>query len=216
MSLRYGLLGLLNHWEASGYDIKQEFDGYVSVFWHSNLSQIYPELQKLEGAGLITSRLVEQTGKPDKKLYTITNLGRQSLIKWLNTPQKLPKQKDAFLMKSFFMGAITADEAIFQLQTFVQQQRQHIENMYAFLQESLKSFREKKVVNRRNLMGAAVYSHSIKQEQLYLNWCEDTIHLITNARFLWDAPNEMSYDEFEKHLLTIFSEEDLQAIIKTN
>ncbi|WP_054711137.1 hypothetical protein [Bacillus sp. JCM 19041] len=65
-------------------------------------------------------------------------------------------------------------------------------------------------------MGAAVYSHSIKQEQLYLKWCEDTIHLITHARNVWDAPDEESYEEFEKHLLSIFSEEDLQAIKKAN
>ncbi|WP_169871418.1 hypothetical protein [Shouchella patagoniensis] len=44
-----------------------------------------------------------------------------------------------------------------------------------------------------------------------MNWCEDTIHIIANARTLWDAPNEMSYDEFEKHLLCTFSEEDLQS-----
>lgn len=76
MSLRHGLLGLLTTWEASGYDIKQEFDGFVSVFWHSNLSQIYPELAKLENEGLIESRLVTQVGKPDKKLYQITESGK--------------------------------------------------------------------------------------------------------------------------------------------
>ena len=44
MSLRHGILGLLSKWDATGYDIKKEFDDFMSIFWHSHLSQIYPEL----------------------------------------------------------------------------------------------------------------------------------------------------------------------------
>ncbi|MBM7839230.1 PadR family transcriptional regulator AphA [Alkalihalobacillus xiaoxiensis] len=202
MSLRHGLLGLLSDWEASGYDIKQEFDGFVSVFWHSNLSQIYPELTKLEQDGFIKSRLIEQTGKPDKKLYTITNDGKSELVKWLSKPSTLPKRKDAFLMQSFFMDQLSADETIFQLQTFQKQQQEKLTAMNAFLAESLASIRERRQVKKRVLIASAVYAHAIQQEKLYLEWAEQTQRLIEQARPLWET-GEMDYELFEQLLVSV-------------
>ena len=55
MSLRHGILGLLSKWDATGYDIKKEFDDFMGIFWHSHLSQIYPELNRLEKEELLES-----------------------------------------------------------------------------------------------------------------------------------------------------------------
>lgn len=207
MSLRHGLLGLLSDWEASGYDIKQEFDGFVSVFWHSNLSQIYPELTKLEQDGFIKSRLVEQTGKPDKKLYTITSSGKAELINWLSKAPVLPKRKDVFLMQSFFMDQLSADETLFQLRTFQKKQTEKLHAMTTFLQNSLASIRERREVKKRILMASAVYSHAIQQERLYLKWIEDTQNLIEQARPLWET-GEMDYETFDQLLVSLHNSLD--------
>ena len=52
MSLRHILLGLAER-ECSGYDVKKEFDTSLRNFWRAELSQIYPQLQKLEKDGLL-------------------------------------------------------------------------------------------------------------------------------------------------------------------
>ena len=62
MTLKHAILGLLSKWDATGYDIKKEFDDFMSIFWHSHLSQIYPELNKLEAEELVTSKLVPPRG----------------------------------------------------------------------------------------------------------------------------------------------------------
>ncbi|GAK01793.1 PadR family transcriptional regulator [Geomicrobium sp. JCM 19055] len=168
MSLRHGLLGLLTTWEASGYDIKQEFDGFVSVFWHSNLSQIYPELAKLENEGLIESRLVTQVGKPDKKLYQITESGKAEMIRWLSQPPTLPKRKDPFLMQAFFMDQLPLKDVLFQLQTFEREQKEKIEQMEQFLDDTSASIRERQAVKKTNRYGfSSLFACHLSRKALF-------------------------------------------------
>ncbi|EZH66019.1 hypothetical protein DH09_14440 [Bacillaceae bacterium JMAK1] len=213
MSLRHGLLGLLTTWEASGYDIKQEFDGFVSVFWHSNLSQIYPELAKLENEGLIESRLVTQVGKPDKKLYHITESGKSEMVRWLSQPPTLPKRKDPFLMQAFFMDQLPLKEVLFQLQTFEREQKEKIEQMEQFLDYTSASIRERQAVKKRIVMASAVYSHAIHQEKLYLNWIQSTQAILENAEELWEE-EEITYDEFERLFLQFHKHKNDGGVIE--
>ncbi|GAK06245.1 transcriptional regulator, PadR family [Geomicrobium sp. JCM 19037] len=202
MSLKHGLLGLLSTWEASGYDIKQEFDGFVSVFWHSNLSQIYPELAKLETNGWIQSRLVPQVGKPDKKLYQITAAGKEELVTWLSQPPELPKRKDTFLMQTFFSDQLSTDEALFQLQTFGRKQREKIDEMEKFLNDTLQSIRTRQAIKKRIVVAASVYTHAIEQEKLYLAWVKNMMVALEKARSIWDDDEEeLTFEEFDRLFL---------------
>lgn len=76
--LKYIILGLLNHKELAGYDLKKLFEGEVGDFWSSNHSQIYPELRRMEEKGLITSHSETVGTKLEKKYYHITRPGRKS------------------------------------------------------------------------------------------------------------------------------------------
>lgn len=186
MSLRYGLLGLLSEWDASGYDIKKEFDDLMSIFWHSHLSQIYPELNRLEKEQLIISKHIPQEGKPDKKVYSITERGKKELIKWLLTPPEAPKQKDPFLMKTFFMDNIPVDEVLLQLKIYVKNRKQRLNKMKKIIQERLNSIRERNVIKARILISSAVLKRGLEQEIQYIQWCEDTIQLVESCKFLWN------------------------------
>jgi DNA-binding PadR family transcriptional regulator len=186
MSLRYGLLGLLSEWDASGYDIKKEFDDLMSIFWHSHLSQIYPELNRLEKEQLIISKHIQQEGKPDKKVYSITEEGKKELINWLLTPPEAPKQKDPFLMKTFFMDNIPVDEVLLQLKVYVKKRKQRLNKMKKIIQERLNSIRERNVMKARILISSAVLKRGLEQEIQYIKWCEDTIKLVESCKFLWN------------------------------
>ena len=54
----------------------------IGFYWHARYSQIYPELAKLE--------VVAQHDLPAKKVYTITEKGREALKEWVTTPNTLP------------------------------------------------------------------------------------------------------------------------------
>ena len=73
--LKQGILGLLNYGNMTGYEIKTIFQQSLNYFWTVQTSQIYRELQSLEKVGWVTSTHVTQKGKPDKKVFSITNDG---------------------------------------------------------------------------------------------------------------------------------------------
>ena len=77
--LKHGILGLLNYGSMTGYDIVQIFRDSLSYFWHAQTSQIYRELQTLKRNSWATDETIPQEGRPDKKIFTITDKGRDLL-----------------------------------------------------------------------------------------------------------------------------------------
>ncbi len=101
----YILLGMLNAQERSGYDLKLLLDKQVHhVYWSPAKSQIYGELRRLEQAGLATMTEVEQTNRPDKRLYRITPAGREALQQWLANPDVEPDVFKSPLLLHLFFG----------------------------------------------------------------------------------------------------------------
>jgi DNA-binding PadR family transcriptional regulator len=106
MSLKYIVLGFLSYGPHTGYDLKKHIDNSTRFFWHAKLSQIYPTLRELAERGLVEADTVPQEGKPDKKIYSITETGRKALRDWLEAPvEGLSPTKDAALLKLFFSGS---------------------------------------------------------------------------------------------------------------
>lgn len=83
--LKHGILGLLNYGDMSGYEIREVFKDSLNYFWTAQTSQIYRELGVLEKNGWIVKQTIEQDGKPNKNICSITDDGRQELQHWLAT-----------------------------------------------------------------------------------------------------------------------------------
>lgn len=131
MSLRFAILGLLTHEELSGYEITKRFSQSVGHFWHARSQQIYPELARLEDDALVESRLIPQTGRPDKRLYTITPAGRARLAEWVLSPSPLTLVKDEFLVKVRSYGLVAPEAA---LRVLTEHRRMHEERLASFRQ----------------------------------------------------------------------------------
>ncbi|MFN8506351.1 MAG: PadR family transcriptional regulator [Dehalococcoidia bacterium] len=106
MSLRCALLAQLNVEELSGYELTRRLAGSPGLFWQARSQQIYPELVRLEEQGLLTSRVVEQASRPDKRLYAITEIGRDRLGEWVLSESPPSFSKDDFLMKVWSYGMV--------------------------------------------------------------------------------------------------------------
>ncbi|WP_223066169.1 PadR family transcriptional regulator [Paenibacillus caui] len=98
-SLSYALLAMLVRKPCSGYELAK----IMEVFWQAKHSQIYPLLAKLEEEALLTAENVEQTGKPNKKIYYITDAGKEILKKWISKAPSPPVTRDEFLIKAFLI-----------------------------------------------------------------------------------------------------------------
>jgi len=106
MELKHAILGLLSIRSASGYDLARAFASSVAHFWHADRSQIYRTLDRLSGAGAITTEVVRQDGKPDRKVHSLTDAGRAELTDWLSSPVEEDLPKEPFLARLFFAALI--------------------------------------------------------------------------------------------------------------
>jgi DNA-binding PadR family transcriptional regulator len=111
MALRHAVLATLLNADASGYELAKRFDASVANFWHALPQQIYGELRHLEDQGLIRGRTVRQRGRPDKRMFTITNAGQQTLREFAAAPTKPGAVKEDLAVK-VYAAAVVDPEAL--------------------------------------------------------------------------------------------------------
>ena len=84
MDVELMTLGFLLSGPKSGYRLKA-ICGKMMMFYNVTLNQIYPTLRKLEEAGHVSKKIVIQTGRPNKHLYSITPRGKNYFLEKLST-----------------------------------------------------------------------------------------------------------------------------------
>lgn len=109
------MLGLINmHPNVSGYQLRSIVNNSTSFLYPAHLSQIYPSLKRISSEGWATSVIKEQDGKPNQKLYSITEKGLRELTDWLTGPYPFKYSRsnyDEYFMKFAVMGYLP-DEAV--------------------------------------------------------------------------------------------------------
>ena len=105
MNVRTFCLGALSFWDASGYEIKKMAEeGLFSHFIEASFGSIYPALTKMTEDGLLTCRAENQSGKPDKKVYSITQEGLAEMKSALTIFPRKDKFKSEFLFIMLLSG----------------------------------------------------------------------------------------------------------------
>src|SRR5258708_31658043 len=125
-TLRAIILGLLGAHPMSGYDIKRAFDRSLATYWNAGNSQIYTTLKALAARGLVSSELIYQEARPNRRVYRLTEAGRAALERWLHEAVPARFTKDEFLTKLFFCGQTDDATAL-----------RHLEEHLAALREQL-------------------------------------------------------------------------------
>ncbi len=164
----FGILGLLTFGERSGYDLSKLASQSIGFFFSPAKSHIYSELRRLVSLGYATEREVEQERRPDKRVYAITDSGRDALGEWLESPEVEPDEfKSPFLLKIFF-GAQTSPETL-----LVQ-----LERMRARYQEELETYRtiERVIRNEPTLFYPYLTLRcGLKASRASIRWIDETI-----------------------------------------
>jgi len=171
-TLGYAILGLLSREELSGYDLTSRMRARVGFFWEAQHSQIYPELARLEERGLVTHRVVEQTDRPDKKVYEITASGLEALRGWVTEPPAPRAARDELVLKAYSLWLAEPEKAV---ALFRDQERCHEERLLEY--EKIKDWMEKewgKDILRTDSPRFASYAalrRGILYEREYAEWC---------------------------------------------
>jgi DNA-binding PadR family transcriptional regulator len=103
MSLRHALLAILAVEPLTGYDLTKYFDRSAANVWHAPHSQIYPELRKLESAGLVTAESEARGDHGVKRTYSITDAGLDVLVEWVEEATPPAPERDDFHLKATYL-----------------------------------------------------------------------------------------------------------------
>ena len=177
--LKYVLLGFLNYSPMTGYELKQAMDTSTAFFWHAKQSQVYTTLKALEEDGLLVSQVEPQADRPDKRVYTITEMGKQDLREWLARPQtEIDPRKETILLKLFFSAQLDKETIL----THLRLQRQlHQEqcNLYRHeLGPDIQAQFDDPVLGRDARLWDATRRMGEIFESATLQWLDETIAMI--------------------------------------
>ena len=131
---------------------------------------------RLEKKGFATHERIIQNGKPNKKLYSITDAGRKEFIRWLadgseNTTNDF---KSAFLMKVFFSGNITPVQSLTILKNFAADCRLFLDSMHT-IPGSIKQYsREVSPYEALHWQFTADFGYSYVR--MCMEWAERCMH----------------------------------------
>jgi len=108
-NLQFAVLGLVARRPdgAHGYQLKKELESLCDDFWEINYGRLYRVLDLLAQDGDLDPAECVQRGRPNRKVYRITNRGRQVLDDWLlqsvsEDPRPL---RDELSLKLLFLDA---------------------------------------------------------------------------------------------------------------
>lgn len=110
MDVKTVCLGMLTDGDASGYDLKKYFESTFGHFFAAGFGSIYPALASLADSGLVTCRVIPQEGKPVRKVYSITDRGREELMHALDNPAPGHKVRSEFLAMMSFAHLMSPDQ----------------------------------------------------------------------------------------------------------
>lgn len=97
-----------------GYRIIQHLGKMFEGYWKPKAGTIYPALERLSKESLVSSRLEHRDDAPDRRYYTITEKGEESLTKavmrWSKMMEHIEAYGDAHRAIRQFRGSLSKDE----------------------------------------------------------------------------------------------------------
>lgn len=123
------LLGFLHEGPMSGWDLVARAEERIGKFWSLTQSQVYRELSKMADAGLVEPG---ERGARDKRLFEITDTGREAFADWVETPPGTENIRFPLLLTLVFGEHVTPHR----LQNFLDRHRTvHADRLAEYLKQ---------------------------------------------------------------------------------
>lgn len=175
---RYAILGVLYMKPCSGYDIKKFCDKTISHFWNENFGHIYPVLKQLLEEGLISLADTEKDER--RKLYYITETGKQEFKEWLiEAPQLQPPRSELLLKLSF--GNYMPKEKVLSMIGDVKERNAVKLEQYRLMEDSYVT-NEAAKKDPAFPYWLASLRLGIVNAEVAIRWADDTIQLLNTCK----------------------------------
>lgn len=177
MSLRFAVLGLLNYSAMNGYDLNKMFEESIDHFWHASMSQIYRELSVLEADGYLTSEVIYQQEKPNKRVYQITPEGKAAFDRWLKDFPETPVKntRDEFSLRLFFGGSMERQDLIKEFERFRDQKRLSLKEVDGLLLLSGEYARRLALFGNEEVYWTFILRRARLNLEAAISWAEECI-----------------------------------------
>lgn len=178
MALAEAILVCLTERPMTGYELAKTFDSSIGFFWRASHQQIYRELQQLRGKGLVDSKDVIQTDRPNKTIYTITRKGLDHIRSWSRDLSDRPPVRDNMLLKLYALDRIDLDALAREISNRLDKHRARLAIYTRFMAQRY-SNRQLGLRETGRLLGLRV---GLMTERGYVSWCEEALTAIASIQ----------------------------------
>ncbi|WP_413285678.1 PadR family transcriptional regulator [Vibrio sp. MA40-2] len=170
MSLPHVILTVLSTRNATGYDITKEFSYSIGYFWKASHQQVYRELNKMAENDLVTCNIQPQDGKPDKKVYSITENGRKALGEWFEQPTAQPTVRDEFSAKLIACAVQPTSPLREQISLLINESKQLV-NHYKQIEAT--HYGDPANLDRHAKLERLTLRRNMIMREAWINWAEE-------------------------------------------
>jgi PadR family transcriptional regulator AphA len=176
-TLGYAIISALGRKPCSGYELAQ----YLDAIWPAKHSQIYPMLTKLEQKELLTHEPVEQIGRPAKKIFSITEKGKETLQKWLTDSPADPINRDEFLIKVYSIWIAEEENSM----KLVKERISNLEETLTDLSKKIAEIEQNKELDTmsKNFGRYILFNRKFRLAKEEKSWCQWVLDLLKNKSF---------------------------------
>lgn len=167
--LSYGLLGLLSTEPLTGYDLTLK----INRFWRSTHSAIYPLLSELMENGFVEFINEKQSGKPDKKIYSLTDSGKMLVKDWYLSETSEEVIRDEIALKLFCIKCMdehTASKIFDEFEKRYLKKIDEYENSLEKLRLLIKAPKEE-TTSVSSFGGYILTQRALNKAKMDLDWC---------------------------------------------
>ena len=172
MALEHAILVSLAEKSSSGYELARRFDKSIGQFWSATHQQIYKVLARMESAGWVAATVVEQDGRPDKKVYDLTETGRAELRAWIASPASPEAGRSDLAVK--IRGAAYGDVGTVAAEV-ARHRAAHAERLDAYLAGEKHDFPDPAGLRGHRLHQWLVLRGGIALERTLIDWYDDVL-----------------------------------------
>ena len=156
---KYILLGSLYTGPKHGYEIRRFLRNEMDSTWQVSTSQLYALLKKMEKDRLLNSEVELQNALPSKRIFNITDSGRELFMEWMCNPTEHVRDlRVEFMAKIFFYYRYSLNGAT-----------ELIDKQIIYLNDTRYKITQKRL-NESNFYNRLVYSYREQTIELWLQW----------------------------------------------
>ena len=172
MALEHAIMVSLSERPGTGYEIGRQFDRSIGHFWSATHQQVYRTLNKLHLDGLVSYEPVAQDGRPDKKVYSLSEAGHAALREWIATPTPLQQLRDDLGVK--IRGA-DIDDLPALISELEHHRELHVARLSLYQGFSRDDYPDPDSLTGRRLHQYLVLRGGVRIEEGFIDWCDEVL-----------------------------------------